>query len=284
VELNARGAEALAQGDLETAGARLSVALEYNPEFVDALSNLGLVEMQRGNFDRAQQLFERVLRLNADIAQAHHGLGVLAERKHAAKRAAAYYRAALRIDPGFAPARANLGRLLLRSGDANAALLEFQRLIEVEPGTAAGYLGVTECLLALDRTREARSSVAQATDQFPKDRGLTLLRARIAVREGDLIAARAELEPLVKAGDAYSVEALGWLSLLHLVTGDSESAVAAAKQALAWDPQQALPTYALALALDELEDPAAKAWLARAFVLNPGNPELQRRGAKRADP
>src|SRR6188768_4000823 len=76
--LNEAGVAALAAGDLETADARFSLALEYNPKFVDALTNQGLVELQRGNFERARQLLTRARRLNPDVAQPHHALGVLA--------------------------------------------------------------------------------------------------------------------------------------------------------------------------------------------------------------
>ena len=47
VLLNETGAAALAAGDLVTADARLSLALEYSPHFVEALVNLGLVEVAR---------------------------------------------------------------------------------------------------------------------------------------------------------------------------------------------------------------------------------------------
>ena len=44
--MNEAGVAALAGGDLEAADARFSLALEYNPKFVDALTNQGLVELQ----------------------------------------------------------------------------------------------------------------------------------------------------------------------------------------------------------------------------------------------
>ena len=56
VELNRQGAAALEAGDLETADARFALALEYNPRFVEALCNQGLVELQRGNFRQARRL------------------------------------------------------------------------------------------------------------------------------------------------------------------------------------------------------------------------------------
>lgn len=48
IELNRDGAAALAAGDLATAEARLSVAIEYSPRFTEAWVNLGYVEMRRG--------------------------------------------------------------------------------------------------------------------------------------------------------------------------------------------------------------------------------------------
>ncbi|HEY3594424.1 MAG TPA: tetratricopeptide repeat protein, partial [Polyangiaceae bacterium] len=108
VQLNRAGTEALAGGDLETAEARFALALEYHPRFVEALVNLGLVEMQRGNFARARLDFERALRINSDLAQPHHALGVLAERERRPDVAAEHYREALRVNPGFAASRGNL--------------------------------------------------------------------------------------------------------------------------------------------------------------------------------
>src|ERR1044071_5941388 len=96
--LNAAGVEALAAGDLETADARLSVALEYSPRFVEALVNLGLVEVERGNFARARLLCERARRLNPDVAQPHHALGILAERERRPDVASKLYYEALRVD------------------------------------------------------------------------------------------------------------------------------------------------------------------------------------------
>jgi Flp pilus assembly protein TadD len=103
-------------GDLEAANARFSLALEHAPHFVEALTNQGLVELERGNTARARQLFERARRLNPDVAQPHHALGVLAEQEQRRDEAAARYREALAVDPGFAPARANLARLLFEGG------------------------------------------------------------------------------------------------------------------------------------------------------------------------
>src|SRR5579863_5264805 len=81
VRLNAAGALALAQGDLPTAEARLSVALEYSPRFVEAWVNLGYVELRRGNFEQASRDFVKARSLNRDIPAPHHALGLLADER-----------------------------------------------------------------------------------------------------------------------------------------------------------------------------------------------------------
>jgi len=79
IALNDEGIASLAAGNLEIAGARFKLALEYNPRFVEALCNLALVELELGNFSRAKQLLMRSRRINEDIAQPHHALGVLSQ-------------------------------------------------------------------------------------------------------------------------------------------------------------------------------------------------------------
>ena len=127
VALNRAGAEALAKGDLETADARFSLALEYSPRFVEALVNQGLLELQRGNFERARELLMRARRLNTDVAQPHHALGILAERQARPDEASRHYYDALAVDPGFAPSRAPLARLLFDAGMLDDALSQFRR-------------------------------------------------------------------------------------------------------------------------------------------------------------
>ena len=138
VELNRAGTAALAAGDLETAEARFALALEYHPRFVEALTNLGLVEIQRGNLALARLQFERARRINPDLAQPHHALGVLAERERRPDIAAEHYRDALKVNPGFGSSRANLARVLFAAGRFDEAREQFLRLGRGRSRTARG--------------------------------------------------------------------------------------------------------------------------------------------------
>lgn len=264
IALNRAGAEALARGDLETADARLGLALEYSPRFVEALVNQGLVELGRGNFERARELLERARRLNPDVAQPHHGLGVLAERQARPDVASQHYYDALAVDPGFAPSRANLARLLFDANMLEEALIQFKRLVEAAPDSAEAAQGLAETLLRLGRIDEAEAVAAHARERFPDSAELRVLAARSLLRKGDVSAAIELLAPLGYGHDELAASALGWLATAELMRGDAPASVGAAKRALELEPDSPVATYAMARALEQLGDPAAIAWQRRA--------------------
>ncbi len=272
---NQQGAEALSAGDLETAGARFNLALEYNPDFVEALANLGAVEMQRGNFARARQLLLRARRLNPDFAQAHHGLGVLAEREQRLDAASEHYREALQVNPGFAESRSNLARLLFEAGHYNHALVQYRRLREVAPHSIQGHRGFAACLLALGRVDEAAEALQTAEQLDVHHRQLDLLRGRVALTRRDLGQAREQLLEVAAIPDETGALSLAWLAVLELAQERPRHAVGAARRALELEPNQPVATYALAVATHQLNDPAAPQWLERAQQLNPDNPVLR---------
>ncbi len=268
--LNEAGIAALEAGDLETASARFALALEHAPHYVEALTNQGLVELERGNVARARQLFERARHLNPDVAQPHHALGVLAELELRRDEAAAQYRAALAVDPGFAPARANLARLLFEGGRLEEAREQFKRLVEVAPDESSGYSGLAICLLALGREVEAELITLEGLRRFPEDPGLAIAAARSALRAGDLTQARRLLEPVAARRDEQGVAALGWLAVVELTAGRARHAAGASRAALALSPDDPLATFALATSLDRLGDPRAAEWAERARRLRDG--------------
>ncbi|HTQ07446.1 MAG TPA: tetratricopeptide repeat protein [Polyangiaceae bacterium] len=273
--LNAAGVEALARGDLETADARFSVALEYSPRFVEALVNLGLVELERGNFARARLLCERARRYNPDVAQPHHALGVLAERERRPDEASRHYYDALRVDPGFAPARNNLARLLFRGGFVEEALVQYERLVEVAPADPNAAAGLVETLARLGRYGEADARLGAALERFPHAAPLLVLDARRALRQGARETAISTLLPLADRHDEIGAAALAWLATAELASGRPSEASVSARRALSLDPESTVATYALALALRELDAPDAAAWLARARRTSPFDPLLQ---------
>jgi Flp pilus assembly protein TadD len=249
VELNALGAQAIAEGRLNVAEARLSVAIEYSPRFVEAWVNLGYVELARGNFEQAGRDFLKARDINPDMPTPHHGLGVLADDRGDGDAAERDYRAALKVDPGFAPARANLARRLFARGQYENAREQFERLMEVEPSAIEGWVGDAEALLQLGRGAEAESLVARAVDRFGLAPALRLLVARVDLQEDEWDDAEAVLAPLVGAADRGRAEAaLAWMAVARVGRGDRRGAGEAARAALAIDAGDPVARYALSRA------------------------------------
>jgi len=237
---------------------------------VDALTNQGLVELQRGNFERARQLLTRARRLNPDVAQPHHALGVLAERERRPDLASRSYYEALRVDPGFAPSRSNLAHLLYDGGLYEDALVQFKRLVEVAPDAIVAHVGLASTLLHLERVSEASEVIANAVSAAPDDPELGILVARLEIRRGEFDAAIARLTPLTHARTDLAVHALAWLAAAEVAHGRPNRAVGAAERAIALAPDDALASYALGVSLKKLGDPGAQRWLERASALSPG--------------
>lgn len=142
-----RGYAYLEAADPERATVAFSHALEFDPDFPEALNGLGIVARREGELDDARWRFERAVRLAPDFAEGHANLGetlLAAGREEAGADA---LRAALRIDPDLADARQNLARALLRRGldapDRAArwaeARREYLHLLEAAPDRAAAH-------------------------------------------------------------------------------------------------------------------------------------------------
>jgi len=247
IALNAAGAVALENGNLELAHARLALALEYSPRFTEAWVNLGLVEERRGNFETARRDFVKARDLNPDLPAPHHALGILADAEGHAAEAEKLYRAALKVDPGFAPARINLARRLFARGAYDEAREHFLRLTQVAPTALDGWTGLCESLLKLDRREDARSVLTHAREAFGAPPAVTLLEARFLLLDGRYAEAEATLLPLTSPARPLpqSAAALAWLAIARLGRGDVAGATGAAEQASALDPEDGVVQFAL---------------------------------------
>lgn len=235
-ELNRDGAAALAAGDLATAEARIALAIEYSPRFTEAWVNLGYVELERGDFERARRDFVKARSLNPDLPAPHHALGLLADRRDRAEEAEKHYRHALKVDPGFVASRANLARRLFRRGAYDDAREQFLRLTQVEPDVPAGYIGLAECYLRLDREAQADDVIDRARKRFGDTSEITMLVGRQLLRRDAFEEAETVLAPLTNDDDrSRACHAWAWIGVARLARGDRRGAKSAIDEALAID-------------------------------------------------
>lgn len=114
-------------GDLQGARAAYEAALKLAPQRVDALSNLGLVYGQLGNYEQAIRSFEKALRIAPKQPVVRFNLALTflqAERYEDARRGMADIVAS---EPGNAAARQFLGLALLKLNRTSEGIAELEQ-------------------------------------------------------------------------------------------------------------------------------------------------------------
>ena len=101
---------------------------------------LGVVYSRLKEKDRALQAWQEAIKLDARCEEAYYNLGILALDKGNMDQAEDFFRKSLHIDPGFLRAHAHLGRLMLKQGRRLEADNEFRRCIEIDPNDRAANL------------------------------------------------------------------------------------------------------------------------------------------------
>lgn len=88
--------------------------LQAQPDNMDALHLLGMINYQRGKNDTAIDLIKQAIAINPNVAVLHGNLGNVYKTLGDFGNAAACYKRALSIDPKYAPAYSNFLDLTLR--------------------------------------------------------------------------------------------------------------------------------------------------------------------------
>lgn len=160
------------RGDLAAAKALYEQILAAQPNHVDALHLLGVIDSQEGrhadavqrieqaiavggenavlygnlgnawnslgNDEQAIVCFRRAIELNAKFADAHFNLGNVLREQRKTDEAIACYRRALELKPENAQTHNNLGIALQHSGAAAEAVAAYRRALALQPEFAEG--------------------------------------------------------------------------------------------------------------------------------------------------
>jgi len=89
----------------------LKQALDINPDYLPALSNMGYIYAILGDKKRAVKIFRKILMIDPGYPGANYNLGKLYESDGKVDSAIRHYRAELKSNPGFEPAKKSLETL-----------------------------------------------------------------------------------------------------------------------------------------------------------------------------
>jgi predicted TPR repeat methyltransferase len=108
-------------------------ALELDPEYVDAWSNLGIAYYQERDLERAEKCHRRALALNPQFVNAWSNLGMTLRARDAHEEAVEAWQRALALSPHLRSVAIPLGQLLYRLDRLEEALALYRRWHEAAP-------------------------------------------------------------------------------------------------------------------------------------------------------
>lgn len=154
--------------------------LRRDPEYREALNNLGSAYMILGDYPRAGQVWQRALDLHANHAESHYNMGLLQVRMRQFNKAVPHYQRALAL-AADAEIYYELGNALASGGRLDEAAVAYRSAVALRPQDATSRYNLAEVLLvmgeqelaqgrngeALDKWREARRELEQVLSQVP---------------------------------------------------------------------------------------------------------------------
>ncbi len=130
-------------------------ALKINPYFADAYNNLGIIYYNLGKFDRAFEHYQKAVELNPQNADVYNNIGVILQSISQFDESISYFQKTLQLNPNHARAYNNLGNSFRELGDFEKALECFDYAIKIKPHYILAHYNKGNALNYLGRTDEA---------------------------------------------------------------------------------------------------------------------------------
>ena len=139
---NALGVIALNTGNLDKANDFFNKALEIDPTYATAIDNLGSIDYLNGNYDDARKKFLKAITINPNSSTAFFHLAQVYDKKSLYSKGLDALDHSLRLKPNSSVAYNLRGEILKKQGNENAAIEAFKKSIAVKPENTKPYMNL----------------------------------------------------------------------------------------------------------------------------------------------
>lgn len=263
--LHLLGLVELQRGRRDAAEQMLRRALAVDPNHFDAHNNLGILLVAQGKISEAIDHYQRALAIKPNDPNAHTNLGIALIEENRAGEAIEHYRQALALDPNHSNAHNNLGIALAAQGQLDEAADHYHRSIELNPKNPNAHNNLGVILADQGKTAEAIGHYHQALALSPDHAEARNNLGNALKSQGEFELARVEYARAAAIRPDYAEALYNLSEIKKFQPGDPEIAVL---QALTAKKGAVFAHFALAKALDDCGDVEA-AWeqLTRANAL-----------------
>lgn len=196
-------------------------AIRLDPNFVEALGNLGALLVRMGKPEEAAEVLRKALAKRPTYHEAHHNLGIALASMGRTQEALRHYDRAIELKPDYANALNSRGQLKLSTGDLPGAIADLRAALKLLPGDRVVIDNLSEALAQMGDVESALAFTEQLLAKAPDDVELLRRRAIQLNTLGRLEEAREAFRRLAQArpGDG---EAMG--TLLKVLPDEAERA------------------------------------------------------------
>ncbi|WP_333183646.1 tetratricopeptide repeat protein [Microcoleus sp. B3-D7] len=206
-------------GDLAEAATYYQRAIEIAPNCAQAHNNLGILLQDQGNIPDAVSCFQKAIALNPIYVKALNNLGATLQQQGELPTAIACFHQALSVNSNYAPALVNLGAAMQAKGQLAEAERLYERAIEAEPNNPKGHYHLGTLSLGAGKIEQAISSLERAISLNPNYLEALTNLGSANEQLGDVIQAIFCYTKALEI-DETCVKAHFNLSLVLLLTGD----------------------------------------------------------------
>jgi tetratricopeptide (TPR) repeat protein len=157
-------------GHLEQAEALCAEAAASDPQTAllpTAYNLIGLARYQKGEFEKAIEVYRRAIDLNTELPEPWFNLAVAAHESGRLNEACDAYETAVRLDPNHAKAWSNLGSLHFQANRVPEAVEACRKAVAIKPDYAKAWDSLSTALLEMGESGEARAAAATAVRLQP---------------------------------------------------------------------------------------------------------------------
>jgi tetratricopeptide (TPR) repeat protein len=144
-------------------------SITINPNYADALNNLGHAYAEQGKVMEALPLYERALQQQPKSADINNNYGNALAEMGKVDQAIAHYLIALATNTNHADAHNNFGIALAMRGQFDEAVFHLQRGIQLDPGKASAYSNLGNAFAVQHKLNEATLQYRRALSLKPDD-------------------------------------------------------------------------------------------------------------------
>ncbi len=189
--------------------------LTVRPDHFDALSLLGITQLDSGEKEAAERTLRQALAIEPQSAEAHcnHGVALFELRRY--EEAGSAYERAIAIKPYYSTALNNLGNVWQHLGHARQALTFYDQAIKVDPKYADAWSNCGSARLLLGQFDEAERCLTEALRLNPRLVEAVCNLGRIELARRDYSKARSYVVLALQLGSnhPWALLSLGWLRM-----------------------------------------------------------------------